>query len=105
MAMGVSYGTGASYQAQCPAFPPPPAGYVPWDVDVNGAIPADLVAHAKTLAFDMTKPLGYSDTVYSGGVPIIVRVDAHTWSTDASGQVIAGCFHGADLFVPALQAA
>jgi hypothetical protein len=95
-----SYGTGASFQQQCPAFPPGPPGYIPWDTSRNGPIPAEIVAHAKTLADDMSKPLGYSDTVYSGGVPIIVRVDAHTWTTDASGNAVEGCFHGADVWVP-----
>jgi len=53
----------------------------------------------------MTKPLGYSETIYSGGVPIIVRVDAHTWTTDAGGNVIAACTHGADIWVPAIGVA
>lgn len=100
----VLYGQGASYQALCPAFPPAPAGYVAWDTSVNGAIPANVLEHAQALANDATKPLGYTDTVYSGGVPLLVRVDAHTWTTDAQGNVVAGCFHGADVFVPVVQA-
>jgi len=98
--VATQYGSGASFQAQCPAFPPAPNGYVAWDTNVNGPIPSDVQAHAKTLANDMSKPLGYSDTIYSSGVPIVVRVDAHTWTTDASGNVVEGCFHGADVFVP-----
>jgi hypothetical protein len=102
----VQYGTGASFQAQCPAFPPPPTGYTSWLVERDGPIPADIQAHATLLANDTTKPLGYTDTVYSGGVPLLLRVDAHTWTTDASGNAVAGCLHGCDVWIPsaAMQA-
>lgn len=96
----VQYGSGASFQSQCPAFPPAPPGYDVWNEEENGPVPADVVAHAKSLAGDMTLPLGYSDTVYSGGVPLIVRVDPHTWTTDAQGNVVPGCYHGATVYVP-----
>lgn len=96
----VNYGTGESYQASCPGFPPPPAGYVAWSENVNGAVPANVVARAKALSNDMTKSLGYTETIYSGGVPLLLRVDAHTWTTDASGNAVAGCFHGVDVWVP-----
>jgi hypothetical protein len=95
-----TYGTGASLQGTCPAFPPPPDGYAAWNTNVNGSVPANVVARAKALANDMSKALGYTETIYSGGVPLLLRVDAHTWSTDASGNPIAGCFHGVDVWVP-----
>lgn len=94
------YGTGASFQSACPPFPAAPTGYVAWNVNVNGAIPSDVQARATALANDLTKPLGYSETIYSGGVPLILRVDAHSWTTDASGNVIAACTHGADVWIP-----
>jgi hypothetical protein len=96
----VSYGQGASYQGSCPTFPPPPPGYSTWNVDVNGQVPADVVARAKVLASDMTKPLGYTETIYSGGVSLILRVDPHTWTTDAKGNYVAGCFHGVSVYIP-----
>ncbi|SRR5579883_2612092 len=98
--MTVQYGSGASFQSQCPAFPPPPPGYDVWNEEENGPVPAAVVAHAKSLAGDMSLPLGYSDTVYSGGVALIVRVDPHTWTTDAQGNVVPGCYHGATVYVP-----
>ena len=96
------YGTGTSFQSACPPFPPGPTGYVAWSIPVNGPIPANIQARATALANDLTKPLGYSETIYSGGVPIIVRVDAHSWTTDATGNVVAACTHGADVWVPAI---
>lgn len=96
----VQYGSGASFQSQCPAFPPAPPGYDVWNEETNGPVPAAVVSHAKSLAGDMTLPLGYADTVYSGGVPLIVRVDPHTWTTDAQGNVVPGCYHGATVYVP-----
>ncbi len=96
----VQYGSGSTYQSQCPAFPAAPAGYVAWATSINGAIPADVQARATTIANDMTKSLGYTETIYSGGVPLLLRVDAHTWTTDAQGNVVAGCDHGVDVFVP-----
>jgi hypothetical protein len=101
----VQYGSGTSYQGSCPSFPAAPAGYVPWSVNLNGAIPAAVQARANALASDMTKALGYTETMYSGGVPLILRVDAHTWTTDSSGQVNPGCYHGVDVWVPAIGAA
>ena len=98
--MTVQYGTGPSFQSQCPVFPPPPAGYTAWDVDLNGPVPPEVQAHAVALSNDMTKPLGYTDTVYSGGVPLLVRVDAHPWTTDKSGNIVLGCFHGAEIWIP-----
>lgn len=97
---GVQYGTGVNYQASCPAFPAAPPGYTAWATPVNGVIPPDIQARATTLANDMTKALGYTEMVYSGGVPLILRVDPHTWTTNASGEVIAGCLHGVGVYVP-----
>ena len=99
-ATGPTYGTGTPLQNACPPFPPAPLGYVAWDTNVNGAIPAAVQAAATALANDLTKPLGYTQTVYSGGVPLLVRVDAHTWTSDTAGNPVGGCFHGADVFVP-----
>jgi len=94
------YGAGQNYQAGCPAFPAAPAGYVAWSTAVNGAVPTNVQQRASQLANDMTKPLGYTETIYSGGVPLLLRVDPHTWSSDSSGNSIAGCFHGVDVWVP-----
>ena len=98
------YGIGDTYQAQCPGFPPAPVGYTSWNTAVNGSIPAPVQALATALANDMTKPLGYTQTIFSGGVPLIVRVDAHTWTTNTSGAEVGGCLHGADVFVPIIGA-
>lgn len=96
----VQYGTGASYQASCPPFPAPPAGYNAWSAYTNGPIPSDIQAKATALSNDMTKPLGYTETVYAGGVPLLLRVDPHTWTTDAQGNAVAGCLHGVGVYVP-----
>jgi hypothetical protein len=99
------YGAGDSFQATCPAFLPAPPGYTSWSAGTNGPIPADVQAAAVALSKDMTKPLGYTQTMYSGGVPLILRVDAHTWTTDASGAVVAGCYHAVDVWIPIMGAA
>jgi hypothetical protein len=99
------YGIGDSFQSSCPAFLPAPPGYTAWSAGTNGPIPADVQAAAVTLSKDMTKPLGYTQTIYSGGVPLILRVDAHTWTTDATtGAVVAGCYHAVDVWIPILGA-
>lgn len=96
----VQYGTGTSYQAACPAFPPAPAGYGFWNSNINGSIPSAVQARAITLSNDMTKPLGYTETIYSGGVPLLLRVDAHTWTTDSTGAEVGGCYHGCEVLIP-----
>ena len=94
------FGSGDSYQSACPPFPPPPAGYAAWNASVNGAVPANVQAAASALANDMSKPLGFTSTVYSGGVAILLRVEPHTWTTNAAGDVVAGCFHGCGAYLP-----
>jgi len=101
LAQTPSFGAGTQYQAACPPFPPAPAGYVAWNTGVNGAVPAEVVAAATALANDMTKPLGFTQTVYSGGVPLLLRVDPHTWTLDAQGNASPGCYHGVDVWIPA----
>lgn len=97
------WGSGSQAQALCPAFLPAPPGYVAWDTSVNGPIPANIQQQATALANDLTKPLGYTSTVYVSGIPVLVRVDAHTWTTDASGNEVSGCYHGADVWIPAVN--
>lgn len=99
------WGSGAQYQANCPAFLPAPPGHVAWDTNVNGPIPANVQQQATALANDLTKPLGYTSTVYVSGIPVLVRVDAHTWTTDSTGTTVAGCYHGADVWLPAVNVA
>jgi hypothetical protein len=98
----VQYGQGQSFQNTCPPFPPPPDGYVVWNTTVNGPVPADVQQQASALAADMTKALGTTVTVYSSGVPVIVRVDPHPFSYDSAGNVVPGCYHGATVYVPAV---
>jgi len=78
-----TFGQGTTLQSACPAFPSAPEGYVVWNTNVNGAVPADVQARAVALTKDPAKTLGYTETIYSGGVPLLLRVDPHTWSTDA----------------------
>ena len=95
-----TFGQGTTLQSACPAFPSAPEGYVVWNTNVNGAVPADVQARAVALTKDPAKTLGYTETIYSGGVPLLLRVDPHTWSTDAQGGAIPGCFKGFDVWIP-----
>jgi hypothetical protein len=84
----------------CPPTPLPPAGYRVWDEKVDGMPPSVAVALANQLAFHSNQPYGFMETVCVNGEPLIVRVDPHTWSHDAQGNLITGCFHGATVYRP-----
>jgi len=84
----------------CPPTPPPPDGYRVWDEKIDGTPPSAAVALATQLAFHSNQPYGFMETVCVGGEPLIVRVDPHTWSHDAQGNLITGCFHGATVYRP-----
>jgi len=96
----VQFGQGQSYAANCPPFPAPPAGYRVWNTQTDGPVPTAAVQDAQALAGNMQLPLGYADTIYVNGIPLIVRVDPHPWTTDAEGNVIPGCYHGATVYTP-----
>lgn len=96
----VQYGQGESFAANCPPFPAPPVGYRVWNTQIDGPVPPSAVQDAQSLANNMQLPLGYADTIYVSGVPLIVRVDPHPWTTDAQGNVIPGCYHGATVYTP-----
>jgi hypothetical protein len=96
----VQFGQGPQFAANCPPFPPPPTGYRVWNEQIDGPVPPAAVQDAQALAYNMQLPLGYADTIYVNGIPLIVRVDPHTWTTDAQGNVIAGCYHGATVYTP-----
>lgn len=98
----VQYGQGQQFQNTCPPFPPPPDGYVVWNTSINGPVPPDVQQQASALAADMTKALGTTATIYSSGIPVIVRVDPHPFSYDAAGNVVPGCYHGATVYLPAV---
>jgi len=70
-----TFGQGTTLQSACPAFPSAPEGYVVWNTNVNGAVPADVQARAVALTKDPAKTLGYTETIYSGGVPSAYMVD------------------------------
>jgi hypothetical protein len=96
----VQYGQGEQYAANCPPFPAPPTGYRVWNTQIDGPVPQSAVQDAQSLASNMQLPLGYADTIYVNGVPLIVRVDPHPWTTDAQGNVVPGCYHGATVYTP-----
>ncbi len=98
----VQYGQGQQFQNTCPPFPPAPPGYVVWNTTVNGPVPADVQQQANALAKDMTQQLGTQVTVYSSGVPVIVRVDPHPFTYDSQGNIVPGCYHGATVYAPIL---
>jgi hypothetical protein len=97
--MTVQYGVGPSFAAQCPPTPAPPTGYRVWTPH-DGPVPASVIEVAKRLAYDMSKPLGTSESVPIPGMTVIVRLDPHTWTTGPGGQHLAGCFHGATVYLP-----
>lgn len=98
--MTVQYGVGPAYLAQCPHAPPPPAGYRVWQEPLDGPVPLALEAQAKHIAYDMSRPLGYTETASVAGVTVILRVDPHPWTHDAQGNLVTGCFHGVTAYVP-----
>ena len=73
-----------------------------WNTSINGPVPPDVQQQASALAADMTKALGTTATIYSSGIPVIVRVDPHPFSYDAAGNVVPGCYHGATVYLPAV---
>jgi hypothetical protein len=96
-----AFGVGPQFAANCPPTPAPPTGYVVWQEHVHGPVPAAVALRAKAIAFDMSFALGYAENFPIAGVTLILRVDPHTWTTGAGGQIVAGCFHGVTVYVPA----
>jgi len=95
----VVYGSGPAYAAQCPA-PVIPAGYRYWNPDIDGPVPAPLAARAQAVASDQTVPLGATESFPLPGVTVLIVCEPHAWSTDAAGNAVEGCFHGATVFLP-----
>ncbi len=75
----------------CSGNPPPPAGMAYWGSTVT---PAQQLWAVHTLH---TYPTGTIVEDLVEGQPIAARVEWHTWTTDAEGNHISGCYKGVSL--------
>jgi hypothetical protein len=63
-------------------------------------MPDPLLARAAALAADSTVALGATESYPLPGVTTLIRVEPHTWSRDASNNLIEGCFRAGGVYLP-----
>lgn len=70
-------------------------------VDSDGPIPEALAQRARAIADDPAAPLGTTEGYPLPGVMTLIRVEPHTWSRDAQGNLVSGCFRASGIYLPA----
>jgi hypothetical protein len=93
------FGAGPELAAQCQIVPTPD-GWQPW-TDANGPVPDALAQRAQAIAADSAIPLGTTESYPLPGVVTLIRVEPRTWSRDANGALVEGCFRVGGIFLPA----
>lgn len=92
------FGAGSELAAQCPRAPSPD-GWKPW-TDAEGPIPDALAHRAEAMAGDASVPLGATESYPLPGVTTLIRVEPRTWSRDAQGALVQGCFRAGGVYLP-----
>ena len=82
---------GINPNVPCSGNPPPPAGMAYWGSSVT---PAQQQWAVRALH---TYPTGTIVEDIVDGKPIAARVEWHSWTTDAQGNHISGCYKGVSL--------
>jgi len=92
------FGAGPEFAAQCPSAPTPD-GWRAW-LDSDGPIPDALAKRAQALVDDQSIPLGSTESFPLPGVTTLLRLEPRTWSRNAQGALVQGCFRSIGIYLP-----